>query len=197
MHEHVIDEISAFFDRTQHIHDQQEVYDYLKMVPAMLRGNLRRRVLCAVVERMIKLPKNDKLWAWTIGSEHGDYMTRALFPRLGTMRFMLHNIHRPDADAQLHNHPWAWGLSLIVAGGYLEQRRQPDGSSRLMSYGPGDINDLRPTDFHRVAHVMPGTWTLFAAGPRAQEWGFLDGETFTPWREHIAKRGMTFEGVRS
>lgn len=48
---------------------------------------------------------------------------------------------------------------------------------------------LTAADYHRVTELRGDVWTLFVAGPSAQEWGFLDGGTFTPWRKYIdAKR---------
>lgn len=80
----------------------------------------------------------------------------------------LHHIHVPDADRSLHNHPWRLSLSLILRGGYIEFRR-----SGTRTYVPGNINVIRDTDYHRVAFVLPHTWTLFLAIGRHQTWGFL------------------------
>lgn len=37
----------------------------------------------------------------------------------------LHRFHRSDVDRELHSHPWAWSYSIILAGGYIEERRMP------------------------------------------------------------------------
>jgi hypothetical protein len=34
----------------------------------------------------------------------------------------LHHFHSSDQGDELHNHPWVWGLSLVLAGGYSEER---------------------------------------------------------------------------
>lgn len=45
-------------------------------------------------------------------------------PRLPWLPFSvyLHRFERPDMDIELHNHPFKWALSLILAGGYVEKR---------------------------------------------------------------------------
>lgn len=35
----------------------------------------------------------------------------------------LHKFHRGDDDLATHSHPWRWAVSLILAGGYREERR--------------------------------------------------------------------------
>lgn len=34
----------------------------------------------------------------------------------------LHHMMQPDADTALHNHPFPWGLSFVLLGGYVEKR---------------------------------------------------------------------------
>lgn len=101
----------------------------------------------------------------------------------------LHHFHRGDDDGDLHNHPWEWGVSLILAGGYFEERRRG-----LMvdshEYRPGSINVLRANTFHRVDLREHDAWSLFVVGAKTQSWGFWDRATgiFLPWRDHIALR---------
>lgn len=47
----------------------------------------------------------------------------------------LHRFLRPDEDGELHNHPWRWAVSVMLAGGYAEERLAPDGR-REASCGP-------------------------------------------------------------
>lgn len=115
-------------------------------------------------------------------------------PRPGTVDaegigIYLHRFHRGDDGEQLHNHPWRWSFSLILAGGYFEERRNGlDVESH--EYRPGSINFLRSDTFHRVDLREADAWSLFIAGPREQGWGFWDRATgiFTPWREYISDR---------
>lgn len=100
----------------------------------------------------------------------------------------LHFFHRGDDDYALHNHPWVWGLSFILTGGYMEERRVGNTVIR-MKRKPLTFNFLKANDFHRVELLDPraGCWTLFLAGPRCQDWSFWDraSRETTPWREFI------------
>lgn len=114
-----------------------------------------------------------------------------------------HWFYRSDADRELHCHPWSWSFSLVLWGGYEEERLvgvwprlQGDDwrSAALRSdmagrgstprivkrrIGPGRINFLRDKTFHRVTLLDPrGCLTLFIAGPKPRvphgvSWGFL------------------------
>lgn len=105
---------------------------------------------------------------------------------------MLHRFVRGDEDSELHNHPWKWSISLILAGGYVEERRVADEVVAYTYKTPGSLNLIRANDFHRVDLLEDDCWTLFITGPKAQSWGFLDNNTqeFTPWRDFIAKKGL-------
>lgn len=111
------------------------------------------------------------------------------------VNLFLHRFHRSDDDGALHSHPWQWGLSLILAGGYLEERRVGDQviQRRVM---PGEFNWIGPDDFHRVDLLEADAWTLFVAGPRKsdpEEWHFWDRERLerVSWKLFIAeKRGL-------
>jgi hypothetical protein len=124
------------------------------------------------------------------------------------VNFMLHHFHRGDEDRELHNHPWRWALSIILAGGYLEERRvlargrkQPcqtcrDGAStscyviKMRKVRPGRVNLIRADDFHRVQLLGPDCWSLFVAGPKTGGWGFWDRKTgrYTPWDLFVGAR---------
>jgi hypothetical protein len=119
---------------------------------------------------------------------------------------MLHRFHRSDDDGELHNHPWKWSVSLILAGGYSEERRKVVKDDLFGSVYLGHqvirrtmkpwrpwvpwrgINIIRGDDFHRVDLLERDCWSLFLAGPKTQSWGFWCRETgvFTPWREFLA-----------
>ncbi|HXD98238.1 MAG TPA: hypothetical protein VN646_16940 [Candidatus Acidoferrum sp.] len=100
----------------------------------------------------------------------------------------LHRFHRGDMDRELHNHPWRWSFSLILAGGYIEERRSGNQVNTRAVF-PGSINWLSQDTFHRVELLDGEAWSLFVAGPKVQSWGFWDRVTgaFTPWREYIAR----------
>ena len=107
-------------------------------------------------------------------------------------RIFLHRFVRGDYDRELHNHPWAWGVSFIICGGYLEERRDSD-SDRVTSrvIWPGMFNTIVANTFHRVELLGDEEcWTIIATGPIVQSWGFWDRyeKTFTPWRQFIARK---------
>lgn len=128
------------------------------------------------------------------GNGSGPFLTRYILCKLpGGGQVNLHFFHRGDEDPQLHNHPWP-GRSLVLAGGYIEERRLPDGRIRKRTFQPGDSNEFEATTFHRVDLLRPeeGCWTLFTLGKKQQDWGFWDRRTgiYTPWRTFIEAKGL-------
>jgi hypothetical protein len=133
-----------------------------------------------------KLPKT------TITIQGKPYLTRCyLFGKDRTWgNIYLHHFHSSDQGDELHNHPWEWGLSLILAGGYSEEFRegftQDSWWVNRREKGPGQLNLIRAGDFHRVDlhDEQKGAWSLFFAGPRTSDWGFWDRHTkeFKDWR---------------
>jgi quercetin dioxygenase-like cupin family protein len=86
----------------------------------------------------------------------------------------LHRMVASDPDAKLHDHPWEESTSVVIAGRYIEQRA--NGAIRVL--GPGDVNIIRGTDFHRVLiEPQMEAWSLFLHGPRTKTWGFMDENT--------------------
>lgn len=117
----------------------------------------------------------------------------------------LHHFHSSDQGEELHNHPWAWGLSLILAGGYSEERAnnpdiwEIDGPAlpeewkkavhiERRDVGPLTFNLISPKHFHRVDlhDEKNGAWSIFFAGTRTKSWGFLNRHTseFTDFRKN-------------
>lgn len=92
-----------------------------------------------------------------------------LFSVLGFTCY-LHRFVGSDPDRGLHDHPWPYAASLIVAGTYIEERQA----------GPRKVrwfNTLKGTDFHRV--ILPNgwktVWTIFIhREKRVKVWGFLN-----------------------
>lgn len=90
----------------------------------------------------------------------------------------LHRFLRPDEERWLHDHPWRWSAGLVLSGGYVEERLSHWDPAvgycvAIREVRPGRLNVLGAGAFHRVAHVRPGTWTLFVTGRRCKGWGFL------------------------
>ena len=90
---------------------------------------------------------------------------------LGTwvgVRCYLHRFVGSDPDRGLHDHPWSWAGSIVLAGFYQEQR---DGSVRNVQR----FNWLRGSTFHRV--LLPESvnevWTFFFhRAQNTKSWGF-------------------------
>jgi hypothetical protein len=129
------------------------------------------------------------------GSEAAPYLTRYFLAEdAAAGSVYLHHFHRGDGDPELHNHPWG-GISLILAGGYREERRIGDAESYRVEqrvYRAGSVNELEADTFHRLDLLEDAgeCWTLFVTGPRVQTWGFWDRTSgaFTPWDEFVARR---------
>jgi hypothetical protein len=70
-------------------------------------------------------------------------------------------------------------VSLVLTGGYIEERRMKDGSIACIEVRPWTLNCLTANTYHRVDLIKPeeGCWTLFLRGPRVQGWGFWNRET--------------------
>lgn len=144
-------------------------------------------------------------WAYTIKDEQGNpYLSRVLLPRMrlpfiGSFRPMLHKFHRPDKDKDLHNHPWSWAKSIVLTGGYFEERLT--GRKLICDCGLPRCRDvykhltetklvtrfnaLTDKDYHRVKEVAKDTFTLFISGPRTQDWGFMVNGKHVPWKTYL------------
>jgi len=134
----------------------------------------------------------------------GNPKVDAIFPQ--GIGVYIHRFHQSDGDRALHNHPWRWAISLIIAGGYREERRtsSPDRvgdywkenlSVEVFEYRPGDLNVLTSETFHRVDLFEDDAWSLFIVGPKFSHWGFWNRATseMTPWRTFLAAIRNTTE----
>jgi hypothetical protein len=100
----------------------------------------------------------------------------------------LHHFHRGDEELELHSHPWTWAASLILVGGYIEERRHGDRVKRR-AYLPGQVSFIRSSTFHRVSLIEEDAWTLFVTGPKVEPdtwffWNRVSGQE-TEWRTFI------------
>jgi len=106
----------------------------------------------------------------------------------------LHHFFRGDDAAAYHNHPWRISYSLILTGGYVEFKLNPETKEVTRRvFKPGSFNVLRREDYHRVELLdeAAGCWTLFISVDRLAEsdgtdWDFMDPETGVkiPWGEY-------------
>lgn len=129
-----------------------------------------------------------RLPSFTIPDSQGNpYLTRYyLFGADRTFgNIFLHHFHQSDSDAGtdgellLHNHPWPFSFSLILSGGYSEERLQTDGSITRKEFKAGSFNYLNNQHFHRVDLIGESGWSLFFTGWRSKKrsWGFWDRVT--------------------
>lgn len=147
-------------------------------------GSLRELACAVLVERVIpKLFAREDI----CGRDGTLYMRRwRLLGKDGILgrNLMVHRIVRPDEDRAPHDHPWSF-VSLVLRGGYLEQRQNSSGSVWWVRWRrPGSIAWRRATDLHRIHTIGgPEAWTLVATGPRVRSWGF---QTVNGWVDHRA-----------
>lgn len=117
------------------------------------------------------------------GAKGEPYLERYYLFRVLGVTFYLHRFVADDPDRGLHDHPWGWSCSLVLAGGYHERRAfnldepQPYLSTRTVR--PWQFNVIRGDDWHRILlirdHGKPiHAWSLFAHGPRRKGWGFVN-----------------------
>lgn len=91
-------------------------------------------------------------------------------------RYFIHRFMASDPDRGLHDHPWRWARSFILAGGYNELVLDDNKVKTIIRRAP-EINYFHGDKFHRVLlpeELSGKTWTLFIHGPRDQDWGFLE-----------------------
>ncbi|WP_445364915.1 hypothetical protein ACJJJB_00140 (plasmid) [Microbulbifer sp. ANSA001] len=149
--------------------------------------------------------------------ESGPYLERYYLGQLFGMTFYLHRFVSSDSEKHLHNHPWEWGGSLILNGGYMEERAvdmcpvaSSSGCLTEFKYRRW-FNRVNANTFHRIHKAEPETWTLFVEGTRVmvgqkrKGWGFFqqlrgfgEGEeglitVFTPYPRSF---GNWWEGAR-
>lgn len=106
------------------------------------------------------------------------YLERYYVGKLLGFTVYLHRFVSPDGDEEVHDHPWRFALSLILCGGYREERMQRlcinnGWVSTFKKLKPWRLNLIKGTDFHRIRETKPGTWTLFIHRPYCKTWGFL------------------------
>ncbi len=91
----------------------------------------------------------------------------------------LHQFKLPDADRDLHNHPWE-GTSFILSGGYVEERwvgvlGTAGAYKRTKCINRFTLNKIKANTYHRIDSLYnDSTWSLVVRGPKTQSWGFWD-----------------------
>ncbi|WP_439885805.1 hypothetical protein ACTACK_12885 [Pseudomonas syringae] len=120
----------------------------------------------------------------------------------------VHHIMRPDADRDLHDHPWD-ARTVILRGSYTEERLEPCETADLLKRDAdlrwvpgyeihrlairtrqaGDTAQLKHGEYHRIDEVSPGgVYTLFITSRWKGDWGFLVNGVKVAWREYTGER---------
>jgi hypothetical protein len=116
------------------------------------------------------------------------YLRRFTVFHVGFLKMYVHKFERSDEDKQLHSHPWAFAISLILKGGYEEERREGNDVKKRVLY-PGSFNFLSSDTYHRVDLLEKDCWTVILCGPKTQTWYFWDRDSLEAWRhtEHTER----------
>lgn len=124
------------------------------------------------------------------GATWRDYAARPLAAEKTSWGIYLHHFRSKDPDRHPHSHPWWWAFSIILAGGYTEQRIMKDGSIRTKRFRPGMVSILRHDTFHHVSELHGReTWTLFVCGEKTSHWGFWVNGKFVYHRDYENDQG--------
>ena len=110
-----------------------------------------------------------------ISLESGPYLERYYLGKVLGVTFYLHRFVSADSERHVHNHPWKWGGSVILAGGYTEERLvdlcpHAEGGYLTRFIKRRWFNVVNGNTFHRIHDAKPGTWTLFFHGARELVW---------------------------
>jgi hypothetical protein len=127
---------------------------------------------------------------FVIGGPAAPYLRRHwLLPRNRFFNVYVHEFLRSDDDRALHDHPWLFNASWIIAGMYIEH--SPRGSALRWR---GDFKFRWGAAPHRVELLddfigssVP-CWTVFITGPVVRTWGFHCPKGWVPWREFVDDR---------
>ena len=158
-------------------------------------GNRSRRCSTPCI-RAVVLWLTARLPCRIISGPNGEpYLERYFLFRAIGVTACIHRFVADDPDRGLHDHPWGWAASLVLVGGYYEQRLISVPAGRVLPFRadrpdthnpnpiivhtrflwPGRFNFLRGDDFHRgtLRCGRAEAWTVFVHGPRRKGWGFV------------------------
>lgn len=131
-----------------------------------------------------------------IGGRDRPYLLRWwLIPRNPVLNIYVHQFLRSDDDRALHDHPYLWNVSWLMAGNYMEWIPSSAGSQvpLPMFRKSGDVVRRWGPAPHRIQLHRAGgeeiaCWTLFITGPRVREWGFHCARGWIPWQQFTDAR---------
>jgi hypothetical protein len=149
------------------------VSPFLDLPPTLLRAEVAARLWCESLSRTLEGRRIKRGAIPYLDRYYVSGMRRTVDRPGGAV--YLHHFLTSDPDAEVHSHPWDWSASLILVGGYREQRCTAAGGMVERVYQPGDVNVLRADDRHRIDLLGNDCWSLFLAGTYQQPWGFSKG----------------------
>jgi hypothetical protein len=79
-------------------------------------------------------------------------------------------------DKHLHSHPWYY-VSVILSGGYREQRIDKEGNISFRIYSRGSILKRTHKMYHKIKLIKP-VWSLVFVGSKRYPWGYLVNDSF-------------------
>lgn len=127
---------------------------------------------------------------------YGDYLTRWTLLRFPWRRYFLHRVYQADPGRDVHNHPWPDAGTFVLWGGYVELIvwRGSSGQWRerwhTVKRWTLSREAFAPNTYHTIVSVQPNTWTLFFAGQRLRDWGFLEAGVHVPHEPYLKARGL-------
>ncbi len=120
-----------------------------------------------------------------VGPDDDPYLLRwYIIPRNPLFNIYLHRFCKSDDDRALHDHPWAFNLSVLLKGTYLEHTFK--GIKRRRR---GAIKGRWGKAPHRVELIdRQPVWTLFITGPVVRQWGFYCPAGWKHWKDFVSRR---------
>ena len=99
----------------------------------------------------------------------------------------LHKFHKGDDDRAFHDHPW-WFITMPFSA-YLERTPKSDGLVEVKAWRP----HFRCAKHRHIVHLIGGkpVWTFIITGSKNSEWGFWEGDKFTPHEAWLNQRDNT------
>lgn len=136
----------------------------------------------SIAERIIRLSE-DREPDFIIGGKQDPNVLRWwLIPRNRVFNVYLHHFMRSDYDRALHDHPWLFNFSWLLAGDYIEHTIRAGGIEIKTYRKAGDWKFRFGAAPHRVELSDGPCWTLFITGPKWRTWGFhCPNRGFVPW----------------
>lgn len=134
---------------------------------------------------------------FVIGGAADPYLRRHwLLPRNPVFNVYVHQFLRSDDDRALHDHPWLFNASWLLAGSYIEHTIVEGGACVRTMRHAGEWKFRWGKAPHRVellqdcfaeTHHPLACWTVFITGPRVRSWGFYCMERgWVHWKRFTA-----------